>query len=141
MPEITQLKLCQGPVPPVTGWKTLEDAISRKLCLLESDSLLAAAKRRTRLKDFGPPAIDPALSILVKSLECEANLHPLGKILMRVHLRQLLEARLQLTQAWKWMLADLNASVIERPIFITGMPRSGSTFLHELLAEDPENRA
>src|SRR5207249_7689779 len=52
-----------------------------------------------------------------------------------------LEARLQLTQAWKWMLADLNASVIERPIFITGMPRSGSTFLHELLAEDPENRA
>src|SRR6267378_3362192 len=30
---------------------------------------------------------------------------------------------------------------ISRPVFITGMPRSGSTFLHELLAADPENRA
>jgi hypothetical protein len=35
----------------------------------------------------------------------------------------------------------MEASNIERPIFITGIPRSGSTFLHELLAEDPENRA
>jgi len=32
------------------------------------------------------------------------------------------------------------ASIIQGPIFITGMPRSGSTFLHELLAEDQENR-
>ncbi|MEI6160575.1 MAG: sulfotransferase [Roseococcus sp.] len=30
---------------------------------------------------------------------------------------------------------------IERPIFITGLPRSGTTFLHKLLAEDPENRS
>lgn len=29
---------------------------------------------------------------------------------------------------------------IDRPIFITGLPRSGTTFLHKLLAEDPENR-
>jgi hypothetical protein len=33
------------------------------------------------------------------------------------------------------------ATVVKRPIFITGTPRSGSTFLHELLAEDPGNRA
>jgi hypothetical protein len=38
-------------------------------------------------------------------------------------------------------LEALEASLIQRPVFITGMPRSGSTFLHELLAEDPENRA
>lgn len=33
------------------------------------------------------------------------------------------------------------AQPIERPIFITGLPRSGTTFLHKLLAEDPENRS
>jgi len=38
-------------------------------------------------------------------------------------------------------LEALDASLIQWPVFITGMPRSGSTFLHELLLEDPENRA
>jgi hypothetical protein len=60
---------------------------------------------------------------------------------MRIHLQELLETRLRLTQAWGGRLAAIKASTIQRPIFITGMPRSGSTFLHELLAEDPENRA
>jgi len=59
---------------------------------------------------------------------------------MRVHLRELLETRLRLTHAWSGR-SETDASAIKRPIFITGMPRSGSTFLHELLAEDPENRA
>ena len=99
------------------------------------------ARRRTRLEDFGDPPIDRALTILVNSLEREADLHPpAGRFFMRVHLRELLETRLRLTHAWSGR-SETDASAIKRPIFITGMPRSGSTFLHELLAEDPENRA
>jgi hypothetical protein len=59
---------------------------------------------------------------------------------MWVHLCELLETRLRLAQAWSGRLETLEALLIQRPIFITGMSRSGSTFLHELLAEDPENR-
>src|ERR1700751_2146057 len=59
---------------------------------------------------------------------------------MRVHLLDLLETRLRLVQALSARSEALAASLIQRPIFITGMQRSGSTFLHELLAEDPENR-
>jgi LPS sulfotransferase NodH len=118
----------------------LGDRLSRRLWMLQSEALLAEAKRRTRLEDFGNPPIEPALSILVKSIELEADLHPLGRFLTRVHLRELLETRLRLAQAWSRKLEALDDSLIQRPIFITGMPRSGSTFLHELLAEDPENR-
>ena len=125
----------------LAGWKTLGHDISRKLWLLESDSLCAEARRRTRLEDFGDPPIEPALTILVNSLETEADLHPHGRFLMRVHLRELLETRLHLAQAWSARSEASEPSLIERPIFITGIPRSGSTFLHELLAEDPENRA
>jgi hypothetical protein len=120
-------------------WKTLGHSISRRLWLLESDSLCAEARRRTRLEDFGDPPIEPALTILVNSLETEADLHPHGRLLMRVHLQELLETRLRLTQAWNGGPEVPETSLIERPIFITGIPRSGSTFLHELLAEDPEN--
>ena len=115
--------------------------ISRRLWFLEGSSLCAEARRRTRLDDFGDPPIDPALTILLNSLETEADLHPHGRFLMRVHLRELLETRLRLTDAWNGQLQASQTSAIERPIFITGIPRSGSTFLHELLAEDPQNRA
>ena len=125
----------------VAGWRNLGDRLSRRLWLLQSKALCAEARRRTRLEDFGDPPIEPALSILVNSLELEADLHPLGRFLMRVHLRELLETRLRLAHARSGKLEALEASVIERPIFITGMPRSGSTFLHELLAQDPNNRA
>jgi len=143
MPEMNQVKISEprSLLSWAEGWKTLGSDVSRWLWLLESDSLCTEARRRTRLENFGDPPIEPALAVLVKSLETEADFHPLGRFFMRVHLQELLETRLRLTQTWSGP-ADLpETSVIEQPIFITGIPRSGSTFLHALLAEDPENRA
>src|SRR4029077_9693728 len=74
------------------GWRTFGDRLSRRLWLLESEALLTEARRRTGLEDFGNPPIEPALSILVNSLELEAYLRPLGRFLPRFHLRELLEA-------------------------------------------------
>src|SRR5215472_15293822 len=113
---------------------------SRWLWPLNSQVLCAAAQRKTGLKDFGNPAIDPALSTLTNSLETEADLHPLGRFLMRNHLVQLLANRLRLADKWTSERGGVENSPIERPVFVVGMPRTGSTFLHELLAEDPENR-
>ncbi len=122
------------------GSRRFGDGLSRRLWLLQSEALCAEARRRTGLVHFGDPPIEPALSILVNSLELQADLHPVGRFLMWVHLRGLLETRLRLNHAWSGQSEALNASLIQRPIFITGMPRSGSTFLQELMAEDPENR-
>jgi Sulfotransferase family len=143
LPAIMQRQIPdpRSPLLSAPGRKTLGDSISRRLWLLQSETLCSEARRRTRLQDFGDPPLDPALGVLVNSLEFEADLHPLGRFIMRAHLRDLLETRLRLTQAWSQRSKDLDSMVIDRPIFITGMPRSGSTFLHELLAEDPQNRA
>jgi hypothetical protein len=122
-------------------WSGLAEATSRRFWFLDAKRLCQAARRRTGLEDFGDPPIEPALSVLTSSLESEAELHPLGRFLMHLHLRDLLETRLRLTALWHGQSQALTASPIERPIFITGMPRSGSTFLHELLAEDPNHRA
>jgi hypothetical protein len=142
MSEIQQTRMFEsrGVGSLGAGWRTLSDSLSRRLWSLQSEELCAEAKRRTGLEDFGDPPIEPTFAVLVNSLELQADLHPLGRFLMRVHLLELLETRLRLVQAWSGRLEALDASLIQRPIFITGMPRSGSTFLHELLAEDPENR-
>jgi Sulfotransferase family len=105
------------------------------------EALYAKARRTTGLEDFGAPPIERALFVLADSLEREANLHPLGRFLMRTHLLDLLKTRLRLVEAWRRQPQDGESSPIAQPIFITGMPRSGSTFLHELLAADPALRA
>jgi hypothetical protein len=115
------------------------DKVSHRVWPLASRGLQADACRRTGLKDFGDPPLEPALSTLLNSLQQEANLSPLGRFLICGHLRELLETRLRLIEVWKHSNGSL--APISRPVFISGMPRSGSTFLQELLAADPNNRA
>ena len=116
------------------------DHACRRLWPLQGKALCARACHRTGLKDFGDPPLEESLSILVESLEREAGLHPLGRLLLRGHLLELLETRLRLTSAWRGRERELETQPVERPVFITGMPRSGSTFLHKLLAQDPNHR-
>lgn len=116
---------------------TFWDKMSRMAWRLEAQELCAQARRRTGLQDFGEPSIEPALTVLTTSLEDEANLHPLGRLLMRIHLKDILEARLLMAKQFELQAHALSNQPLLSPIFITGMPRSGSTFLHELLVQDP----
>src|ERR1700749_3397708 len=74
MPEMNQVKISEprSLLSWAEGWKTLGSDVSKWLWLLESDSLCTEARRRTRLETFGDPPIEPALTVLVKSLETEA---------------------------------------------------------------------
>jgi len=120
--------------------KSFANRVSRRLWYLDANTLRERAQKRTHLADFGDPPIEPALSILTRSLEQEAGLHALGRFLMRGHLLGILETRLRLAALWRGQ-PEGSATPIDRPVFITGMPRSGSTFLHELLSQDPDNRS
>jgi hypothetical protein len=98
------------------GRGTPGDRFGWRVWGLQSETLCASAMGRTGLEDFGEPPIEPALSILVNSMEREANLHPLGRFLMRVHLCQLLDTRLRLAQTWSALSEAMEASPFERPI-------------------------
>ena len=121
-------------------WPNITQTLSRRLWPLDSQSLQERARRRTGLDDFGDPPVDPPLTILTESLQHEAGLHSPGRFLMHGHLSEILEIRLRLAAAWRNENPG-GLMPIEKPVFITGMPRSGSTFLHELLSQDHENRS
>lgn len=133
----------------IPGWEGGEQfkpaeqsgAWGRKALPLDCEQLCLEARRATGLKDFGDPPVEPPLSLLTLSLEREAHLHPLGRLLMKIHLRGLLAARLKLAAQFQIQDSSGVKSPVVRPIFIIGMPRSGSTFLHELLSLDPALRA
>jgi len=125
-----------------SNWlESMAGALRRWPGVLDPATLVARAVRRTGLSDFGDPPLDPALEILARSLENEADLHPVGRFLVSSHLTELLTLRLRLIEAWKRAPDAITAARISRPLVITGMPRSGSTLLHELLAADCGNRA
>lgn len=106
---------------------------------LDAEPLLAEARRRTGRDDFGDPFFRKGLDVLLRALRDEAALHASGLAIVREDLIRLLSNRLELTAVFR-AHPEITARRIERPIFIVGLPRTGSSILHELLAVDPENR-
>jgi hypothetical protein len=102
--------------------------------------LIDAARRRTRLDDFGPGDFFEPLSRLLESCQREARLNFIGRIALRSDLTRMLSNRLLLEQDRKSYAAIRNQQIRE-PVFIIGLPRSGTTLLHTLLAADPCHRA
>jgi hypothetical protein len=106
---------------------------------LDRESLDAAARRRTGLDDFGDWAFDEALDRLLESYERESRLTTLGRISARELVVSLLENLLYVERERKQTPAIVDEPVRE-PVFIVGLPRTGTTLLHGLMSEDPANR-
>jgi hypothetical protein len=104
---------------------------------LRADELIATAMRRTGLSDFGADDWREPFEILVRSIEEEAELHLFGRLWTRQDLLLFLESRLQIEAAYA-AHPEIEDEVIDRPVFVTGLPRSGTSILFELLAQDSQ---
>ena len=109
------------------------------LARLDAEGLLAAASRSTRLSDWGDDHFRTGLDVLLRSLELEARLSPLGRFIVRQDLIRRLETRLRLLD-WHLRHPEIGQAAVARPIVIVGMGRTGTTILHELLMLDPQLR-
>ena len=104
------------------------------------ESLLDAASAATGLDDFGTDDFLEPLGVLSQSLNDESDSSLMGNLLARGDLLNLLENRLCMVAARKAEPA-IRQEAIPAPIFIVGLPRSGTSILHELLAQDTRLRA
>lgn len=107
---------------------------------LEESTLLEEARRQTSLDDFGDEAFRNPLRKLLDACESKAALNLFGRFVAQREALQLLINRLRLTEDRK-RHPEIAGQTIRRPIFVVGLPRSGTTLLHALLAQDPANRA
>jgi hypothetical protein len=110
------------------------------LVRLQKQGLLDKACERTGLHDFGDDAFREALGVLLESFAADAELNFIGRICVQADLQRMLCNRLQLVEDRK-RHPEIAAEVVAPPLFITGLPRSGTTFLHALLAQDPAHRS
>ncbi len=107
---------------------------------LRATDLIDVAKRRCHLDDFGEGDFFEPLSRLLESSEREAHLNLVGKISLRANLLHILRNRLLMRQDRR-AYPEIARQEIREPLFILGLPRSGTTILHTLLAADPSHRA
>jgi hypothetical protein len=106
---------------------------------LDAEVLMARARRATGLDDFGDPFFRQGLDRIVESLDGEARLTTLGRTVARRDLQRTLENRLRVESVWR-AHPEIASEKVEAPIFIVGAPRTGTSILHELLAQDPALR-
>jgi len=102
--------------------------------------LIDRAKRRCRLEDFGGNEFVEPLSRLLESCHREARLSVIGKMALRSDVVRILCNRLLLARD-RETYPEIDGQEIREPLFIVGLPRSGTTLLHILLAADPAHRA
>jgi hypothetical protein len=111
----------------------------RSLVSLRADDLLAASRSATGLDDVGDEWFLEPLERLCSALDDEAELHLAGRIRARGELQLILQNRLRLVELWREE-PSIRDEAVRAPIVVTGLGRSGTTLLHELLACDPANR-
>ncbi len=90
--------------------------------------------------DFGATPFAEALEMLLRCCREEADLSLFGRFAIRWDGVRFLSNLLRL-RAEELAAPEILDLPIEKAIFVTGLPRSGTTFLHSLLAEDPANMA
>jgi hypothetical protein len=104
----------------------------------DADAMMDAALRRSGRQRFSDRSFAEPLSRLLRSYETEADLSRFGRYAARFDLMRCLHNLLRLDAAEEEHPEILDRA-IEKPVFITGLPRSATSFLHKLLSLDPAN--
>ncbi|MBV9250650.1 MAG: sulfotransferase [Acetobacteraceae bacterium] len=122
------------------GVDSLADRLGLLRRPLSNKELLKVAQRRTGLCDFGELPIVEPLQILLEACAKQASLSLVGRVATRWDVIRFLTNLLTLREQ-EYRVPAILEQPIDKPVIITGLPRSGTTFLHRLMMEDPANRA
>lgn len=106
---------------------------------LEAGDLKRAARARSGLSDFGPWPIDEPLGRLLDAYRDEAKLTTVGRLTAREMFVGLLTNLLHM-ESERSRHPEIEGEKVEAPVFITSLPRTGTTFLHNVMTVDPATR-
>jgi hypothetical protein len=106
---------------------------------LSLEGILDRARRRTDLEDWGDEYFLEPLALLVADFERQAHLNSFGRWLVRQTLTACVENRLRIRE-YARVHPEALRGTLKPPLIVVGMPRTGTTLLYNLLAQDPAAR-
>ncbi len=104
------------------------------------DALVDAACSAAGCDDFGEDSWQDGLGRLLADLDGPARLNDVGRTIVETELVGYLTNRLRILE-WRRGHPEVADGAVTRPVVIVGQPRTGTTILYDLLAQDPANRA
>jgi hypothetical protein len=107
---------------------------------LDAEDLEAAACQQTGLSEFGEDHYREGLERLVTSMNDEADLTEMGELMQRMRLVAHLAARLEVEHTYREH-PEIEEQQVQGPVFVIGLPRTGTTALSQLVAADPQFRS
>lgn len=105
-----------------------------------ADELEAGAQAATGLDDFGTPYYREGLERTVDALNTEAALNDLGRVMQHATISNALIQRLKIVDTYKHH-PEIADELVKGPVVILGLPRTGTTALGQLIANDPQFRS
>jgi hypothetical protein len=106
---------------------------------LDKDDMIKAARKKTGLQDLGKEFMDEPLERLLRSINQEAQLHPIGRFITKERFVGLLSIRMRAEYYFRKY-----PEILDQPLYpawiIVGLQRTGTTKLHRLLSCDPDHR-
>lgn len=124
-PAVREMMSAVAPLAAAIPWKL--------------DAALEQAAEQAGLDDFGEDIYSEPLTVFLEGAQREADLSPMGEVTVWGQVVQFLQNRLLIEEHWKRHPEISNESV-ENPIIIVGLPRTGTTHLHNLISSDPSLR-
>ena len=124
---------------PLRLFNAVAEWPTRTRVKLDLNSVLADARKKSGLDNFGDEHFVEPLGVLLKALRTEAPLSPFGRLVSRHFIVQMLVGRLRLEALYR-RHPEIEDEVIARPIIVAGLPRTGTTHLFNLLAQHPSLR-
>ena len=107
---------------------------------LNADRIEEDARARTGLSDCGEGDYREGLERLVESMNGEADLTEVGEAIQHAQLVSLLASRLGVEDTYR-QHPEIADETVEGPVFVIGLPRTGTTALSQLVAADPQFRS
>ncbi len=104
--------------------------------MMRVSELIDAARTLSGLDDFGCDSFREGLEVLVTSLDREAAMSDQGREIMSGQIIGFLTNRLEIEE-WYRRHPEIDDQQVTAPVFVLGLPRTGSTALGALLAQDP----
>src|SRR6187401_3128435 len=105
-----------------------------------ADELEDGARSAAGLDDFGSPYYREGLERTVAALNTEADLNDLGNVIQHATISNALIQRLRIIDTYK-QHPEIDDEVVGGPVFVIGLPRTGTTALSQLVASDPQFRS
>jgi hypothetical protein len=105
-----------------------------------ADDLEDGARAATGLDDFGSAYYREGLERTVAALNTEADLNDLGRVMQHATISNALIQRLKIIETYK-QHPEIGDEVVDGPIVVLGLPRTGTTALGQLVSADPQLRS